>query len=84
MDLLAMGDYVICKPYSFSKNQNGLIVGNDTDCFAQIVNVNIPYSSFVQGDIVWYDRTKAITCSLNGETYIAIKKDGIISRIKEQ
>lgn len=82
MDLLATSDYVICKPYSFSKNQSGLIVSNNTDCFAKIVSIKQSDSELTNDDVIWYDLAGAIGCSINGEKYIAVKRDSVISRIE--
>lgn len=81
MDLLAMSNYIICKPYSFPKEQSGLILDNNTDCFAEVIKSDAISSELKEGDIVWYDRAGAITCSISGNKYIAFKERNIISKI---
>lgn len=53
MDLLAMSNYIICKPYSFPKEQSGLILDNNTDCFAEVIKSDAISSELKEGDIVW-------------------------------
>ena len=81
MDLLAMSNYIICKPYSFPKGQSGLIIDNNTDCFAEVVKSDAVSTEFKEGDIVWYDRAGASTCYIAGNKYIAFKERNIISKI---
>lgn len=81
MDLLATSNYVICKPYSFPKEQGGLIVDNNSDCFAEVIKSNATNIELAEGDIVWYDRADAIYCTIAGNKYIAFKGRSIISKI---
>lgn len=81
MDLLVMNDYIICQPYSFPQEQNGLILDNNTDCFAKVIKSNSVNSEIKEGDIVWYDRAEALICYIAGNKHIAIKSKDIISKI---
>lgn len=81
MELVAMSNYVICEPYSLPKEQSGLIVDNNSNCFAKVVKCNPQNTLLAEGDVIWYDRAEALGCVIAGNKYIAVKEKDIISKI---
>ena len=85
MKIIAQNDYVIGKPYK-SEEKNGLIIAN-RNYDNIVVVISRPYGIAVTlsiGDIIIYNKDKAIELNIDGVTYIAFKLEDMIAHIKEE
>lgn len=82
MKIYAKNDYIIGIPYKFNEQHNDLIITcRESDNVLQIVSADSYPSMYREDDIIVYNKEKAIECTINGETYIAIRYDGVIAKI---
>ena len=82
MKIYAKNDYIIGKPYKSNEN-NGLIITNKND--DNIVEI-ISYSTYgvgiKTGDVIVYNKDKAIELYIDGVTYIAFKFEDVVACIE--
>lgn len=80
MKISAHTDWVIGEPYKFNEQHNGLIINNqETDNVLEVISSGEDY--IYEGDILMYNKDKAIKCVIDDKTYIAIKLDDVVARI---
>lgn len=78
MNLISQNSYLICKPYKLPEGNNGLLIGKNSDCFAEVCFCK-ENSSYSKDNVIWYDKAFARECVISGETYIAIDEKNVIA-----